>query len=801
MKVGCKCCAMLSLVLALTAAVCQVCVASNSSPPSDGLHHIRLLAIVPFPDSRPSSGWDDGLQVLPAARLAVKHINSLPNLLPGYKLELIEANSDGCGVKTVSGALVSFAREAVAAGNATNVVGIVGLACSSVATVISPLAGREEISLIQLSMGNSPVFRNHNRYPRLWRVLPSSVAFVDSVMAIMDKFNRTKVSVVHDEGIYFATTANEFIKKAADKNVNVTMERVLREPEAELSAARRTAKSRRQVNELLTESTKDSFARIIFASVTRQQAALLLCRAYKLKLVWPGFLWVFHTRTVHDIISNVNKTNCTASELYRAMNNTINMDFQFEPSDYEKNLSSQITYKQYTHEYAAELDKLRTEERYSQYMVDRVVYENSSVWANVMYDEVWAFGSALNKSLVELKQQNLSLQDFHIGNSYITDIIQRQFQTVSFDGTMGQVSFDNKTHEGQTPIIIHVNRCTETDCEAINIGEFSPKINTVLLRNFSSENIPEDEFKMRVTLLQIWEFVLLLLVICTVFLLITYNLIIVMLNWNTREIKATSPALSMLIFIGCYILCVVSLLRLVAISIDSCETVLLVMCNLEPFLFTIGVNLVLGTVVVKLARIFRIFSTFSEMGNVWLTKYLFIAVLVIVVVGSIPSVLWVSIDHRKVDEMQNYDYGGNPPLIVVTRTCVSEHFYYWLASLIAIPAIQLLFMVFFAYETRNARIKSFKDTKKVLFYVFFSVLSFGFFIITFIAFFAVSAPKGTVAPTDIILIFLFLLFPINAQVFLYIPKTVPLMFKKRAIFKISTFRDSNPTIKAFVSYF
>ena len=277
----------------------RVCVASESSSAfSDDRHRIRLLALVPFPDPRPSTGWDEGLLVLPAARLAVEHINNRPDILPGYKLELIEANSDACGVKTVSNALVNFVDKAVSAKNGT-IVGIVGLACSSVASVISPLAGRAEVNLVQLSMGNSPVFQNSHEssYPHLWRVLPSSViAFVGTVLSIMKKFNSTKISVIHDEGVLFSTTAAEFIKAARDANINVTME----------ASMDSSSDLKRQAKSLLRPSNRDSIARIIFASVTRPEAAVLLCRAYKLKLIWPGFLWIFQSRTVDDIISNVN---------------------------------------------------------------------------------------------------------------------------------------------------------------------------------------------------------------------------------------------------------------------------------------------------------------------------------------------------------------------------------------------------------------------------------------------------------------------------------------------------------------
>ena len=63
---------------------------------------IRLLTILPYPvhpnDSvslRPY--WDGGLAVLPAAQLAVEHVNQDTNTLPGYRVELLNVDG-GCNI-------------------------------------------------------------------------------------------------------------------------------------------------------------------------------------------------------------------------------------------------------------------------------------------------------------------------------------------------------------------------------------------------------------------------------------------------------------------------------------------------------------------------------------------------------------------------------------------------------------------------------------------------------------------------------------------------------------------------------
>lgn len=768
-------CSARCLCIALTVVCAQVCGGSNDPPPSNDTRILRLLTLVPFPDSRLGAGWDRGLELLPAARLAVKHINQRLDTLQGYHLELVEARTDACGVKTVFNSLLSFTQHAVVSGNASNVVGIVGLACSSVATVISPLAGRQEVSLLQLSMGNSPVFQNHTRYPHLWRVLPSSRAFVDSVMKIMERFGRTNVSVIYNEGGYFTATAREFIKAAKDNKRNVTFQGVVVESE-------------QAVNRILSSPSR--LARIIFTSVTRKEAALLLCKAFKLQLYWPGYLWIFHTRTVKDIIKNVKSTSCSEENLYRALEMSINLEFQFHPLDKEQPLVSNKTFIQYQQEYVQALEELKVDERYRMYQ--DFDYSNDSVWANVMYDEVWALASALNRSLPELRQHNLSLENFYIGNSNVTEIIEKHFLNVSFAGTIGKVSFDPVTHEGQTPIrILQVQNKSH-----VMISEFDPKTGNILFWDAHPNSIPKDAFEKRYVLLPPWATSLLSVYTVAVAALVTFNMVIVLWNWNSHIIKATTPSLSILIFFGSYILCLSAVTMILLAALNLPDEAMKALYSMEILLFTIGSNLIFGTVVVKLARIFRIFSPFAKMGSAWKDKYLFTGVLVIVGLGTVPGILGLSLDPLSVLESTRYDYDTNPPVLLVERVCVSENVVVWFSAIWLYETVLLFFMIFFAYQTRKANMKNFKDTKKIIIYVCFTAPAF----VLHIALFGVISALNKHLEATVVNISGNLIIALTAQVFLYIPKVLPLLFKKHHFSSTRNSKSHRSTL-FFFSYF
>ena len=109
---------------------------------------LKLLTLVPFFDPKPEAGWDKGLEQIPMARIARDEINQREDILQGYELELIEASSDACQYSVSSKALVNFVQNAIGLNGDSNVIGVVGLACSSVTANISPVAGRKEVSLI-----------------------------------------------------------------------------------------------------------------------------------------------------------------------------------------------------------------------------------------------------------------------------------------------------------------------------------------------------------------------------------------------------------------------------------------------------------------------------------------------------------------------------------------------------------------------------------------------------------------------------------------------------------------------------
>ena len=211
------------------------------------------------------------------------------DILPGYRLKLVPANAELCNQSLVAEAQWNFLRH-VTSGE-LNIVGVVGLVCSTVTQAVSPLAGRPEISLLQISAGaTSPVFTSEEEYPQLYRMMPSSAVYNDAILELMATFNWTRIGVIRDTKlIQHTTTANDFMTKVESRACGEVVFLGDVTPTFPTSP----------VQSLLPER-----ARIIYASVTASEARELLCESYQNNLRWPQFVWLFHDLSLDDLHCN-----------------------------------------------------------------------------------------------------------------------------------------------------------------------------------------------------------------------------------------------------------------------------------------------------------------------------------------------------------------------------------------------------------------------------------------------------------------------------------------------------------------
>ena len=726
-------------------------------------HTLYLLTLVPYPDPRPSAGWDRGLELLPAAQLACDHINNRTDLLPGYRLELIEANSDACGVSTISTAIINFAKYATSPADRNSVLAVIGLACSSVTAAISPVAGHNQLDYIQVSMSNSIMLRSREKYQHLWRVLPSSVAYADTGIALLKTFNWTNIATVFDgSGVFFYSTALSFLDRARQLGKTSLVESAI-EGTSDLYI------------DAMLASIQQNSVRIIYLSVSEAQSSVILCKAAELGLIWPDYVWIFSARSnVKEFLLDLP---CQKEQLLKALENALLFHFQLQQLDPDTVLVSNNTYSEYYEQY---LDMLGEYIDYNDTFVP-------TLFSNPMYDEVFSLALALNSSLPLIDAQNLSLKNLLYNRTAITDIIESQFTNVSFQGATGPISFD-ENREGQSPVVLYQVR----NSSAVIIGEYNSATSKLTLRNINISSFPDDQIDSKYETTPVWILALVFSASGLTTLLTTVVLLLVLCHTQSKVIKAISPILSVVIFIGCYMESLAAIFRTVLFAYSIPPLFYSIMCCLEIWLGSTGLNLILTTVLLKLARIYRIFTYFGKTGKIWSDVSLLLITLMICLPVNLYLILWFSIEtpQRRLTEDRNTittnTTAGSVRLTIVTKTtmCYSENFNVWLTILFMPSILLLIAVIFFAVLTRKINRANFKDTKKITAYVAVIFLT----IVVSLPSWKLLEAAGKDGLAHIAISMGFILVAFLTVTFLFVPKVAVILyteFKDRTSYNIS----------------
>ena len=181
-----------------------------------------------------------------------------------------------------------------------------------------------------------------------------------------------------------------------------------------------------------------------------------------------------------------------------------------------------------------------------------------------------------------------------------------------------------------------------------------------------------------------------------VLLLTTSQLTIVLCFRNYKAIKATSPLLSLLIFVGCYLLCFGAVVTVTSQSFITPTVFALSLTSRLVFVMQVnGTNLILVTITIRLLRVYRIFLCTGQhikLGKCWKNMPL---VLIAVSVSLLPNLFLILF-------IVNQYFIISCPLYSVLVGSIE--------SFSTIFAIATLFLTI---RTSRVKHKNFKDTKVI----------------------------------------------------------------------------------------
>ena len=667
---------------------------------------LSVLVLVPYPDFNPNSGWSNGIELLPAARIAAREINNRADILPGYNLSLVEASSDACGLEFGSIGISNFVRYALSNKMSNKAIAVTGLVCSTVTEAVSSIAGRPEVDVVQLSLSNSPLLRDTRKYKRLWHVLPSSRIFIDTTMSLIKHFSWSKITLLYSEAnVLTESTTDAFIDTLSNTTIQY-----------ELIGIRSSPIFIHKALDLIEAESN----RIIFTSISSlDDLSHLMCEAFSRGLTWPCYAWIFQLLTYSEVLL-LEQSFCSQHALIQAMNMSLILNYRLDNNNNNDVLVSGKTYGQFCKEYLDELQKIKSEDFVQEYLSAGYVFsDDGNLYSNPMYDEIWGLGLAINNSLGDIKRSGLSLNDYSYNNTQLTNIIQEHLTNVRFNGAVGEIDFNE---EPSLPIYIHQVR----DNVSLWIGDYIQKSNNLSLWNMSGVRFPQTNFTYHHDLIPLPVAVYFYTEGSLIFIFITITMSLMIFLWKTPEVMAASRLLTMLTFCGSYMCLASSTLGIYHQSSIIDPFIYTILCNIIHRLSAYGINLMVSTVLVKLIRISHVFNHFGYTSKLWRDHYLFIFILIIA--GLVPGIIDIILIFTTTGLFKhNEDIFDDAQCStkMIKPYCGSISILSWESALTSYTLLLIILLVPFSICTRKVQLNNFKDTKKTLAFVFCTVIVHG----------------------------------------------------------------------------
>ena len=628
-----------------------------------------------YPDSlekKPSAAvFNDSHNIVPAAYLAVEQINNRSDLLSDYHVKLLPLDG-GCDVteRTVIG-INNLAC------SCKPIVGIIGPSCSASALMVREFTGRNQFSMVTIHYGERNALGNREMFPFAFGILGTTSvtiqAFTDLI--VRNKWNKI---ILYSEDVIDLVELSEGIKRSI-KGISGF-------------SVKFTSLIKIHHHSIPLREVRQSLARVILLFTSVEETLRTLCLAFHEGMIYPNYQWVFKERFENDFVETSFTYEgihyvCSEDEINTSIHGSINFMWDLGTGD-------------------DDLLSVEHEDRYRS--------------SNVIYDAIWSLAFALNGSLNEL---NMNLTHIMPGSRILAQAIANHMSDVDFQGVSGRIDFDNETG-------FNIAR-------RINIYQFGAAKYSTLIGFYASNelvifndilhkfiNATFDEKHVRVSN----EIAVFFLIIRITMLLLTIAIQVINIAYrNHPSIKATSPKLNHLIFLGFYLAAIgMTLYTIVEAWPHTLNShVLSNVCRTLPWFINIGPTLVLGTVCAKTWRLYYIHNlakrgvavSSKRMADPALCGY----VVAIASAEVLFCLLWTCIDPLKYSEIViSSDF--EIPLITVTGSCQCNWLLIWSNTIILAKCLLIFCSFLLALPTKLGR--QFK-TNNVLILSYILAISFG----------------------------------------------------------------------------
>ena len=678
-----------------TATSCANTTATGETKP------LYLLTLVPLSHK---TGWERSLSGTCTAR---DEINNHTDFLPGYHIELIIENIETCSHTSAGVGLSNLVKYTVSP-PCRPVVAVTGLLCSSHTLLLSPVAGHDGYDLIQLTAANSPIFQTQNhRFPHLWQLFGSATLYTDTVLAIMDQYNWTRVGVVYDTTSDFYVHVMEHLVQTitASENKSVVFSNGMSNKLYTLPSTIQ----RKEVNILVTVLDPNQATTV----------QLLAQNEMLINVVWIHIKTLMYTQQPNKT-HNYTYQNCFILQL------------QTECAP-----------------------KYRTTKLYHTSGFNE---DQQNVFNLVLHDQLWTLALAINKSLPELKIRNLSIDNYNIGQNEITRVIEQQLANLSFQGASGWIEF-NQYRSVSSPV--EISWVFRNGSGKI-VGVYNP-LKPLDFRVHLGDLSSHTQLSNQMSYMSLPMAILLYILSGAVIMFTTVQLILYFHYRHHKVIKATSPYLSLLIFLGCYLLCLAAVCMITIQSmVIPCQVVVIIYYALI-LLFENGIGFILLTLFVRLLRIYWIFSKWmkKDLGKCLNDLHLILVVFLLILIPNVISIVRFGMGIH----LHYYECTLDDNTFEVTID---------VGLSLGCLLVYILMVIILGILNRNIKHKHFNDACQI--YLLITVVLLILFLT--LSFYIIYALRMEVIIAESILPTGLLIFDLVCQMILFLPKIAQVVMKK-----------------------
>ncbi|XP_068205833.1 gamma-aminobutyric acid type B receptor subunit 2 isoform X7 [Palaemon carinicauda] len=642
-----------------------------------------------------------GRGVMPALKLAIKHVNEHPTVLRNYKLHVVW-NDTQCntavGTKSFFDMMDRLPKKVM----------LFGAACTHVTDPIAKAAKHWHI--VQLSYADTHPMFSASKYPNFFRMVPSDKDFNMPRMHLLQKFNWTRVGTLFQNEPRHALAHNHLASLLDLYKFEI----------AETQSFGDEFKD--QMKKLL-----DKDVRIILGYFDEMWARRIFCEAFRKGMYGANYQWIISGMyreewwtlrgnsdddddSIIDLKDEPEESGgggCAVEDIMAALEGCIMTDLLPLSTAQVKTVSGK-NISEYRKAY-----NLKREDEYSRFHG----FTYDGVWAMAL--SIQAVGHKLHLQN-QLNGTNTSVVDFTYRSPEWQERFTSALSEVKFDGVTGPVQFTSDNARKGFILLKQFQGGRE-----VKIGEFDGLEEVLLLDKghpiyWPGGDPPLDRTVKSIekTSVNITIYAILVTIASLGIVMASTFLAINIKYRHQRYIKMSSPYLNNLIIVGC-ILTYTSVILLGLDSELTSEATFPYICTARAWVLMWGFSLAFGSMFSKTWRVHSIFTDVQLNKKVIKDSQLFLVVFVLLCADVAIMTTWQIVDpfYRETKRLTPY---MREDILVIPENeyCKSSKISVFIGCIYAYKGLLMVFGCFLAWETRHVSIPALNDSKYIGFSVY-----------------------------------------------------------------------------------